>query len=269
MTGASRGAGRGIAIELGKAGAIVYVTGRSKRKNTTNQWPGSIDETVSQIESYGGQAIPIQCDHTDDLQTEAVLKRIEAEQGRLDILVNNVWGGHDIMLEPQVKPFWEYPLDFWDAMFTAGVRAQLATNYFAIPLLRKRQSGVIFHTTFWDDYKYLGTFYYDLAKNALVRMAYGLSMDLKEENVAVIAVSPGWMRTELVLMVYQTDEEHWREVKALKQSESPHYIGRAIVALSSDEKVMEKSGQVFRVGDLATEYGFTDLDGRTIPPFTT
>lgn len=266
VTGGSRGAGRGIAVELGKAGATVYVTGRSIRGASTNNWPGTIDDTVSEIEASGGDAIAVQCDHTNDAETEAVISQIREEQGRLDILVNNVWGAHDLGVDG--KPFWELSLKNWDTMFTAGVRAQLATNYFAVPLLRENKQALIIHTTFWDRSMYTGQFYYDLAKNALVRMAYGLSIELKQDNIAVLAVSPGFMRTELVLEFHGANEKSWQEAEDLKQTETPYYVGRGIAALAGDPNVMEKNGQVFRAGDLAKEYGFTDIDGRYIPPFT-
>lgn len=265
VTGGSRGAGRGIAIELGKAGAVVYVTGRSVKGQVTNNWPGTIDDTVKEIQAAGGKGVAIRCDHTQDAETEAVINQIRQEQGKLDILVNNVWGAHDFIVD---GAFWELPLTHWDTMFTAGVRAQLATNHFAIPLLRKNKQGLIIHTTFWDEGKYTGHFYYDLAKNALVRMAYGLSLEVKQDNIAVLAVSPGFMRTELVLMYHHSDEQHWQEAEELQRTETPFYVGRGITALASDPDVMKKSGKVLRVGDLAKEYQFTDVDGRYIPPFT-
>jgi NAD(P)-dependent dehydrogenase (short-subunit alcohol dehydrogenase family) len=266
VTGGSRGAGRGIAVELGKAGATVYVTGRSIKGNSTNNWPGTIDDTVSQIEAYDGIGIAVRCNHTNDSETESVITQIRKEQGKLDILVNNVWGAHDLGIA--AKPFWKLSLKYWDTMFNAGVRAQLATNHFAIPLLRENKQALIVHTTFWDEDKYTGQFYYDLAKNALIRMAYGLSIELKQDNIAVLAVSPGFMRTELVLKHHKADEEHWQESEELNRTETPYYVGRGIKALAIDLNVMEKSGQVFRVGDLAKEYQFTDIDGRSIPPFT-
>ncbi|GAE31393.1 SDR family NAD(P)-dependent oxidoreductase [Alkalihalobacillus hemicellulosilyticus] len=266
VTGGSRGAGRCIALELGKAGATVYITGRSVIGNATNQWPGTIDDTASQINASGGKGIAIRCDHTNDAETEAVISSIRKEQGKLDLVINNVWGAHDLGVE--AKPFWELPLKNWDTMFTAGVRAQLATNHFAIPLLRENKAALIVHTTFWDHNKYAGQFYYDLAKNALVRMAYGLSLELKQDNITVLAVSPGFMRTELVLKHHGSDEEHWEESEDLRRTESPFYIGRGITALASDPNIMEKSGQVLKVGDLAKEYQFTDIDGRYVPPFT-
>jgi NAD(P)-dependent dehydrogenase (short-subunit alcohol dehydrogenase family) len=266
VTGGSRGAGRAIAIELGKAGATVYVTGRSTKGNATRNFPGTIDDTAAQIDEAGGAGIPVRCDHTNDSETEAVIRQIRDEQGKLDILINNVWGAHDIGVNPGA--FWEQSLENWDTMFTAGVRAQLATNHFAIPLLRENKEALIVHTTFWDEGKYTGQFYYDLAKNALVRMAYGLSKELKEEGIAVMAVSPGFMRTELVLEHMAVDEENWQESEDLQPSETPYYVGRAIAALAKDPEVMRKTGQVLKAGDLAKEYEFTDVDGRYIPPFT-
>ncbi|BCB04227.1 SDR family NAD(P)-dependent oxidoreductase [Bacillus sp. KH172YL63] len=266
VTGASRGAGKAIAIELGKAGATVYVTGRSIKGDSTKDFPGTIDDTALQINEAGGKGIAIRCDHTIDRETEAVIRQIREEQGKLDILINNVWGAHDIGVHP--GKFWELPLENWDTMFTAGVRAQLATNHYAVPLLRENPGSLIIHTTFWDDGKYIGQFYYDLAKNALVRMAQGLSAELKEDRIAVLAVSPGFMRTELVLDHMGVDEDHWQETEELSKSETPYYIGRGITALATDPDVMEKSGQVFKAGDLAKEYGFTDVDGRYIPPFS-
>jgi NAD(P)-dependent dehydrogenase (short-subunit alcohol dehydrogenase family) len=266
VTGASRGAGRAIAIELGKAGATVYVTGRSTKGNSTQNFPGTIDDTAAQIDEAGGTGIAVRCDHTVDAETKAVIEQIREEQGKLNILINNVWGAHDIGVNPGA--FWEQSLENWDTMFTAGVRAQLATNHFAIPLLRENKEALIVHTTFWDEGKYTGQFYYDLAKNALVRMAYGLSEELKEDGIAVMAVSPGFMRTELVLEHMGVDEENWQESEDLQPSETPYYVGRAIAALAKDPEVMRKTGQVLKAGELAKEYKFTDVDGRYIPPFT-
>jgi len=265
VTGGSRGAGRGIAIELAKAGATVYITGRSVKGKSTHQYPGTIDDTVQDILSFGGTAYACRCDHTKDEETAAVIDRIRREQGRLDILVNNAWGGHDLPME--VKPFWELSVQHWDTMFHGGVRAQLVTNHYAVPLMREQPSGLIVYTTFRDQDKYTGTFYYDLAKNALCRMAFGLAAELREHGITVVALSPGWMRTELVLAHHGTDEAHWKEVKALERSESPFYIGRAVCALAGDPQMLDRTGQVLQVGQLAKEYGFTDIDGRILPPF--
>ncbi|MEK4059422.1 MULTISPECIES: SDR family NAD(P)-dependent oxidoreductase [Paenibacillus] len=267
VTGGSRGAGRGIALELAKAGAYVYITGRSTGLSQEGRRKGTIDSVLDEIKAVGGQGEAIRCDHTRDSETEEVIRRIASEQGRLDILVNNVWGGNELSIES--KPFWELPLEHWSHMFDAGVRAQLMTNYYAIPLMRSnRQSGgIIIHTTYWDHYKYIDNFYYDLAKNALVRMAYGLSVELAADGIAVIPLSPGWMRTELVLESLNTDEEHWQEVPELQTSESTAYIGRAVVQLAADPEVMSITGIPQQVGSLAVQYGFTDADGRLVPVF--
>ncbi|ALC80351.1 MULTISPECIES: SDR family NAD(P)-dependent oxidoreductase [Bacillus] len=265
VTGGSRGAGKAIAIELGKAGAVVYVTGRSTKRSSPHDFPGTIEDTAAEIQAAGGKGIGVVCDHTNAANVEELIKRIDQEQGRLDILVNNVWGGNELSID--AAPFWELPLEHWDNMFTSGVRAQLTANYFAIPLLRKNRKGLIVHTSFWDHDKYIGNFYYDLSKNALNRMAYGLSVELKNDNIAVVAVSPGFMRTELVLKSFQTDEDHWQKITELASSETPHYVGRAVAALAGDPQILSKTGQILRAGDLAKEYQFTDIDGRVIPPF--
>lgn len=266
VTGGSRGAGRGIALELARKGAFVYITGRTTEASGIEHSKRSIDNVLREIKAEGGSGSAIRCDHTKDQETEAVIRQIASEQGKLDILVNNVWGGNDLPIEQ--KSFWELPTAHWDNMFNAGVRAQLITNYYAIPLMREAKAGgLIIHTTFWDHYKYLGNFYYDLSKNSLVRMVYGLSNELKEDNIAVIPLTPGWMRTEAVLESMNTDEEHWHEVEELQMTESTTYIGRAAAALAADPKVMSMTGQPQQVAKLAEKYGFTDIDGRTVPAF--
>lgn len=266
VTGGSRGAGRGIALELARCGAFVYITGRTTDDTATDPWKRSINSVIREIQQDGGSGVALQCDHTRDEETEAVIQQISAAHGRLDILVNNVWGGNELSIEN--KPFWELPTAHWDHMFHAGVRAQLMTNYYAIPLMRKvNTGGLIVHTTFWDEDKYLGNFYYDLSKNALIRMAYGLSKELIKDKITVIPLSPGWMRTEAVLHSLNTDEAHWQDVEALRMTESTAYIGRAVTALASDSDVMSMTGQPQQVGRLAEKYGFTDVDGRIIPPF--
>lgn len=279
VTGTSRGAGRGIAVELGLAGATVYVTGRTLDAGFSRSgFPGTLADTVREIEAGGGTAIAVRCDHTKDDETAAVVDRIRSEHGRLHILVNNVWGAHELPLKDE--PFWQLPLAHWDTMFTAGVRAQVATNHFAVPLLRETAAsladgaddegqarGLIVHTTFWDRDQYIGMFYYDLAKHALTRMAFGLAHELRTDDIAVVALSPGWMRTELVLAAFGVDEARWQDVPELARTESPRYIGRAVVALACDRAVMARSGRVWTVGQLADEYGFTDVDGRHVPPF--
>jgi NAD(P)-dependent dehydrogenase (short-subunit alcohol dehydrogenase family) len=279
VTGASRGAGRGIALELGAAGATVYVTGRSTRASPGGGYerflallgadapPGSIEDTADAVTRMGGTGIPVQCDHTVEADVAALFDRIAAEQqGRLDLLVNNAWGGHQDPVHI-VRPFWELPTTFWDGMFHAGVRNHILAAKYAAPLMIPRAAGLIVTITFWDRDRYTGHFYYDLAKAAMTRLAFGLAQDLRPHGVASVALSPGWMRTEFVLAGHRTDEEHWRAVPALEPTESPRYAGRAVVALARDPAIMVRTGRVFRVGDLALEYGFTDVDGRWIPAF--
>ena len=269
VTGASRGAGRGIACVLGEEGATVYVTGRSVRGGaTTENQPETIDETAEMVVQRGGLGIAVQCDHTVDADVEALFGRVTAEQGRLDILVNNVWGGYeDYDGETFDAPFWEQPPWRWDKMFTGGVRAHFTASRLAAPLLIAAGRGLIVNTTFWDRDNYLGSLPYDLAKTAINRMAYGMALALRAHNVASVALSPGWMRTEAVLRHTNTDEAFWRANPDLARTESPFYIGRAVAALAADPDVIAKSSQTLTVGALAREYGFTDVDGRQPPPF--
>jgi NAD(P)-dependent dehydrogenase (short-subunit alcohol dehydrogenase family) len=270
VTGASRGGGRGIALALGEAGATVYVTGRSTRGDSTRpDLPGTtIEDTAELVTARGGLGIPIPCDHTADEQVERLFRRVKGDQNRLDVLVNNVWGGYENYDAATFDaPFWEQPLWRWDRMFTAGVRAHFAASRLAAPLMLESGQGLIVSTTAWDRGKYLGSVPYFVAKSAVKAMAYGLALELRAHNVAAVALAPGWMRTEDVLHQFGTDEARWREVPALSSTESTGYVGRAIVALASDPNVIQKSGNLLMVGDLAAEYGFTDVDGRRIPPF--
>lgn len=280
VTGASRGAGRGIAIELGAAGATVVVTGRSTRERPADSYgqilalskmpavPGNIDETADEVTREGGRGIAIRCDHTRDDEVAQLFERVQREHGRIDLLVNNAWGGHEVFNGVFDAPFWEHPLEQWDAMFDRGVRNHVVASRHAAPLMAKQRRGLIVTTTFWDRDRYLkGNLFYDLAKAAMNRLAFGMAQELKPHGVASLAVSPGWMRTEFVLAGHQTDEAHWRERPALSRTESPRYLGRAVAALAADPQVMARSGAVHRVADLARDYGFTDVDGRLVPPF--
>jgi NAD(P)-dependent dehydrogenase (short-subunit alcohol dehydrogenase family) len=262
VTGASRGIGRGIACVLGAAGATVYVTGRSVAgAPTTENLPGTVDETAAEITARGGVGLAVRCDHTNETDVAALFDRVQREQGRLDLLVNNAWGGyaeHDI--KKFVLPFWEQPLP-WEQMFTAGLRAQMLTARRAIPLMLPHRSGLIISTVAWDHNKYLGALAYDVVKHATVRFCSGLARELKPHGVAALALAPGFTRTERVLAA------HAAQPFDLSRTESPEYSGRAVVALATDANVLEKSGQAFRTGELAREYGFTDVDGQQVPPF--
>lgn len=280
VTGASRGAGRGIAIELGAAGATVYVTGRSTRAAAPDSYrdllalshlerlPGTIDDTAEEVTRAGGRGIAVRCDHTREEDVAELFQRVQAGHGRLDLLVNNAWGGHETFTGVFEAPFWEHPLASWDSMMDRGVRNHLVASRFAAPRMVAQGRGLIVTTTFWDRGRYMrGNLFYDLAKSAMVRLAFGMAQELRPHGVASLAVSPGWMRTEFVLAGHQTDEAHWRDKPALAATESPRYLGRAVAALAADPQVLARSGQVLRVADLAAEYGFTDIDGRQVPPF--
>jgi NAD(P)-dependent dehydrogenase (short-subunit alcohol dehydrogenase family) len=269
VTGASRGAGRGIAIVLGEQGATVYVTGRTVRDQPTSEVQReTIDETAEMVTDRGGVGIPVRCDHTVDAEVEALFERIQQEQARLDLLVNNVWGGYEQYDGATFDAsFWEQPLWRWDKMFTAGARAHYSASRLAAPIMMDQGQGLIVSTTFWDRSKCLGSLPYDLAKTAINRLAYVMALELQPHNVAAVALSPGWMRTEAVLRAYDTDEDHWREIPDLAHTESVQYVGRAVAALAADPKVIGKSGRTLTVGDLAREYGFTDYDGRKPPAF--
>lgn len=269
VTGASRGGGRGIALVLGEEGATVYVTGRSVRGSPTpRRLPETIDETAELVTARGGVGIPVCCDHTVDSEVEALFERVEKEQGRLDILVNNVWGGYE-SFEKWHDPFWEQPLWRWEKMFSAGVRAHYIASHFAVSRMLPNRQGLIVSTTFWDRGKCLANLFYDLAKTAINRMAYVMALELREHNIAAVALSPGWMRTEEVLREYgiTPDELNYQVFEEHDRTESVYYIGRAVAALAADPNVMEKSGRILAVGDLAREYGFTDIDGRQPPAF--
>ena len=280
VTGASRGAGRGCAIELGAAGATVYVTGRSRRDRPATDYgqiqalskmtelPGSIDETADDIKRAGGVGIAVECDHTDEAQVISLFDRVQKEHRRLDLLVNNAWGGHQSFDGVFHAPFWERQMEQWHVMFDRGVRNHVLASRVAAPMFVQQGRGLIATTTFWDRDRYMnGNLFYDLAKSTMTRLAFGIAHELKPHGVASVAVSPGWMRTEFVLAAHDADETNWHTKPELARTESPRYLGRAVVALAADPHVMQRTGQALRVGDLAQAYNFTDIDGRVVPPF--
>ncbi|MFT3913738.1 MAG: SDR family oxidoreductase [Anaeromyxobacteraceae bacterium] len=276
VTGASRGAGRGVAIELGAAGATVYVTGRTTRGASPPSgyarivelsklpaMPGNIEDTAEEVTRAGGRGIPVKVDHTRDEEVRALFERLDRDEGRLDLLVNNAWGGHEAFDGRFEAPFWEHDLAQWDAMLDRGVRNHLLASRHAAPRMVRAGHGLIVTTTFWDRGRYLrGMLAYDLAKAAMTRLAFGMAEELRPHGVASVAVSPGWMRTELVLAGHHATEATWRERPELASTESPRYLGRAVAALAADPDVLRASGEVLRVADLAERYGFTDVDGR-------
>lgn len=276
VTGASRGAGRAIAAVLGEHGATVYVTGRSVRgQPTTDNLPGTIEDSAEEVTRRGGQGVAVRCDHANELEVESLFRRVRDERGKLDILVNNAWGGYE---GERLMPayFWQAPLRLWDGMFERGLKAHLLATHFAIPLMidsasaavrtkSSRVPGLIVSTVAWDHDKYIGSFY-DVAKHSIVRLLWGLAIELRQHHIATVALAPGFMRTERV-MSHASGEVDWKKIPWLKKSESPEYVGRAVAALAGDARLMRRSGKTFHVGELAREYGFTDTDGRRVPPF--
>lgn len=271
VTGASRGAGRAIARELGAARATVYVTGRSIRGGpTTDNVPGTIDDTAAEVSERGGTGIAVRCDHTSDADVDALFARIRDDHGRLDLLVNNVWGGYeDPNCRPlTIAPFWEQSVQQWDRMFTAGVRAHLTASRLAAPLMVPRRRGLIVSTTAnLRALPYMRNLFYDLAKNAVSHLVWAMAQELREHNVAAVALAPGFMRTERIVEAFtRAGAAHALDGPG-GPKETPFYLGRAIVALAADPRVLDKSGELLEVGALAQEYGFTDLDGTQPPPF--
>jgi NAD(P)-dependent dehydrogenase (short-subunit alcohol dehydrogenase family) len=263
VTGASRGVGKGIALALGERGATVYVTGRSEAGATTEGLAGTIDETAAEVTRRGGRGIAVRCDQTVSTDVESLFARVTAEAGRLDVLVNCAWGGYEQFDWAKFgAPFWEQPPEQWERMFDAGVRAALLASQLAAPSMVAAGRGLIVHVTAWDHDKYLGNLYYDLAKSAMNRMALGMGRELESHGVAVVALAPGFVATERIVGMFAAAGR-----PAPESAETPEYVGRAVAALAGDAHVLAKTGRVLTVGELAVEYGFTDVDGRQLPPF--
>jgi dehydrogenase/reductase SDR family member 1 len=265
VTGASRGIGKGIALGLGEVGATVYITGRTTESNQAAvDLPGTIYQTADEVTKLGGQCIAIQCDHENDQQVRAVFDRIRTQQNRLDILVNNVWGGYEHFNDGtefwKEKGFWTIPLSRWDKMFQAGVRAHYVSSVFAAPIMIAQGSGLIVNISFFAAQKDNAGVAYGIAKSASDRMAACMAYELREHNVAVVSLYPGLVRTESILKA--------AEYFDLSNSESPQFIGRAVAALASDPQIMSKSGQILVAAAVAQEYGFTDVDGQQPRPLT-
>lgn len=222
VTGASRGVGKGAALGMGEAGATVYVTGRTEHGgHAQGDLPGTIHETAEAVTALGGRGIAVRCDHRDDRQVAAVFEQVAAEQGRLDMLVNNVWGGYERMVEDGEftwpAPFWQQPTWRWDAMFTAGVRAYYVASQFAARQMVARRSGLIINISFFSGQKYLANTAYSVAKAATDRMAADIAHELRDHHVAALALYPGLVRAEAVLRA--------GEYFDLSNSESPQFLG--------------------------------------------
>jgi NAD(P)-dependent dehydrogenase (short-subunit alcohol dehydrogenase family) len=266
VAGATRGAGRGIAVELGAAGATVYCTGRSVRgKPATANRPETIEETAEMVTARGGAGIPAQVDHTLPEQVEALFERVRKEQnGRLDILVNDVWGG-DALTEWD-KPFWELSLENGQTMLERAVVSHIITSRFGAPLMVARRQGLIIEITDGDSYSYRGNLFYDLVKTSVIRLAFAMAEELRTLNVTALALTPGYLRSEEMLDGFGVTESNWQEAVQSDPhfiaSETPYFVGRAVAALASDPEVFRKSGRVYSSWGLSEEYSFTDVDGR-------
>ncbi len=264
VAGATRGAGRGIACMLGEAGATVYCTGRSVRGNLASgdSRPETIDETAEMVTAHGGKGIAIRVDHTVPAQVEALFARVEEEQGRLDILVNDVWGGDHLM---EGKPFWELSLDKGFQMMRTAIDTHIITAHYGTPLLLKQKSGLLVEITDGDSPGYRGELFYDLVKASVIRLAFGMGEELRPHGVVALAVTPGFLRSEAMLDHFGVTEANWQEGAKRDRhfiaSETPYFVGRAVAALAADPNVAQKTGGVYASWTLSDEYGFIDIDG--------
>lgn len=269
VAGATRGAGRGMALALGAAGATVYCTGRTTRTQQSDLGRSeTIDETAEMVTAKGGNGIAIRVDHTKEDEVKALFERINREQnGQLDILINDVWGGD--MLSEWGKPFWEASLDTGFKMIERGLHSHIITARYGVPLMVKRGTGLIIEITDGDSPNYRGTMFYDLVKSSVIRLAMAMAGDLraaKLDGITALALTPGFLRSEAMLDHFGVTEATWRE--GIKQdpyfaeSETPYFIGQAVVALATDPNVGAKTGQALATWYLAEEYGFNDYDGR-------
>lgn len=277
VAGATRGAGRGIACMLGEAGATVYCSGRSVRHSPSEiNRPETIEETAALVTQYGGVGLWAQVDHTQPEQVQALLARVRQEQGRLDILVNNMSGDQfltgGMLSGKEPIPFWQYPIEKGLATQQNGVHTHLITSFYAAPLMVEQQRGLIIEVNDGNCLQYndVGV-YYSLSKTALVLLAYFMAEELKLHNVAVVSLTPGWLRSEAMLDGFGVTEANWQD--AVPQapnfinSETPFYIGKAVVALATDANIMARTGHALSAGYLAREYNFTDVDGRQPPGY--
>jgi NAD(P)-dependent dehydrogenase (short-subunit alcohol dehydrogenase family) len=269
VAGATRGAGRGTAVALGEAGATVYCTGRSTRERRSEyDRPETIEETAELVGAAGGGGIAIAVDHLDARQVEALVQRIDAESGRLDVLVNDIWGGERLF--EWESPVWEHDLEKGLRMLRLAVDTHLITSHFALPLLIREPGGLVVEMTDgtreYNAQHYRVSAFYDLAKTAVLRLAFAQSVELAPHGCTAVALTPGWMRSEMMLENYGVTEANWRDGAATNPhfaaiSETPRFVGRAVAALAADPDVHRRNGGSFSSGGLAREYGFTDVDG--------
>lgn len=268
VAGATRGAGRGIAVELGAAGATVYVTGRSTRERRSEyDRPETIEETADLVDRAGGQGIPVRVDHLESDEVRDLVRHIDSEQSRLDVLVNDVWGG-ERLIEWNV-PVWEHSLEGGLRMLRLAIETHIITSHFALPLLIRNAGGLVVEmtdgTAEYNDANYRLSLFYDLAKTSVIRMAWAQAQELRPHGCVAVALTPGWLRSEMMLETFGVEESNWREATAIQPhfviSETPRYVGRAVAHLAADPEVARWNGRSLSSGGLAKVYGFTDLDG--------
>jgi NAD(P)-dependent dehydrogenase (short-subunit alcohol dehydrogenase family) len=269
VAGGTRGAGRGISVQLGAAGATVYVTGRTSGSGRSEMdRPETIEETAALVDEAGGRGIAVRVDHLEAEQVRALVERIDRERGRLDVLVNDVWGGDP--LAEWNKPVWEHSLEKGLRLLRLAVDTHIITSHFAIPLLIREPGGLVVEITDGTaEYNttYRGTvgLYYDLAKVCAIRLALVQADELRPHGATALSLTPGWLRSEMMLEHFGVTEDNWREATEEEPhfaiSESPHYVGRAVAALAADPEMNRWSGKSLSSGQLAKVYGFTDLDG--------
>jgi NAD(P)-dependent dehydrogenase (short-subunit alcohol dehydrogenase family) len=268
VAGATRGAGRGIAVRLGAAGATVYATGRSTRDGRSEiNRAETIEETAEMVTAAGGTGIAVRVDHLEREQVRGLVERIDAEHGRLDCLVNNIWGGEQLFSWD--KKVWEHSLDDGLHLLRLAIDTHIVTSHYALPLLIRTGDGLVVEmtdgTAEYNTANYRVSFFYDLAKVSVIRMAFALGQELGPTGATAVALTPGWLRSEMMLDVYGVTEENWHEATAKQPhfaiSESPAYVGRAVAALAADPQVARWNGQSLSSGQLARVYGFTDIDG--------
>jgi NAD(P)-dependent dehydrogenase (short-subunit alcohol dehydrogenase family) len=267
VAGASRGAGRGIAVELGAAGATVYVTGRTTRSEPSEMNRSeTIEETAALVDGAGGRGIAVQVDHLLPAQVGALVSRIEAEHGGLHVLVNDIWGATKIEWNATV---WESDLEYGLRTLRLAVDSHAITSHFAVPLLIREPGGLVVEVTDgtaqYNATNYRVSFFYDLAKAANLRMAFALGHELEPHGATAVALTPGWLRSEAMLEAFGVSESNWRDaterIPHFAISESPAFVGRAVVALAADPEAARWNGQSLSSGELAKVYGFTDVDG--------
>jgi NAD(P)-dependent dehydrogenase (short-subunit alcohol dehydrogenase family) len=268
VAGATRGGGRGIAIALGEAGATVYATGRSTRERRSEvDRPETIEETAEMVTAAGGEGIAVAVDHLDPAQVRRLVERIDSDHGRLDVLVNDVWGAEHLF--EWNTPVWEHDLDHGLRLLRLAIDTHLITSHHALPLLLRHAGGLVVEmtdgTAAYNADHYRVSMFYDLAKTSVVRLAWALGEELSDRGATAVALTPGWMRSEAMLEHHGVTEADWRDAcegtPHFCISETPRYVGRAVAALAADPDVARWNGESLSSGQLAGVYGFTDLDG--------